>query len=244
MPAINKTVPNSLMLLIAVSMTLLGFKAVAQEAAESAPAGTELKLESDKAKLGYTVGAQIASELIQGNMFDEVELNALLAAIVDFGTGATPRMTIEDMQTTQQAFVLKRQQQFAALAAQNQAQGEAYLTESKAKPGVVATESGLLYEVLREGKGKQATAEDTVRVHYLGMFPDGTAFDSSYQGNAPVDFPVTQVIPGFSEGLLLMKEGAKYRLVVPAELGYGEIGQGGIGPNQVLVFEVELLSVL
>ncbi|MEM7357477.1 MAG: FKBP-type peptidyl-prolyl cis-trans isomerase [Pseudomonadota bacterium] len=240
----NTSLLTSLLGLWAAGSLIIGANVYAQEADSETKKGAAVSLETEKAKLGYTVGAQIAGELLQGDMFNEIELDALLAAISDFGTGATPKMSIEDMQAAQQAFVLKRQQEFAALAAQNQAQGESFLAESKAKPGVTATESGLLYEVLREGKGKQATAEDKVRVHYLGMFPDGTAFDSSYQGNAPVDFPVTQVIPGFSEGLQLMKEGGKYRFVMPAELGYGELGQGNIGPNQVLVFEVELLSVL
>ncbi|NND01056.1 MAG: FKBP-type peptidyl-prolyl cis-trans isomerase, partial [Gammaproteobacteria bacterium] len=158
--------------------------------------------------------------------------------------GAESRMSVEEMQQAQQAFQLRKQQEFADIAEKNKTDGEAFLAKSKAEEGVMTTDSGLQYQVVREGKGKQPTAEDTVKVHYIGTLIDGTPFDSSYQRNQPADFPVTGVIPGFSEGLQLMKEGGKYRLVIPAEMAYGENGPGSIGPNQVLIFEVELLEVL
>ncbi|MBT8114426.1 MAG: FKBP-type peptidyl-prolyl cis-trans isomerase, partial [Arenicella sp.] len=128
--------------------------------------------------------------------------------------------------------------------AQNKAKGEAYLVENKGKEGVIVTESGLQYQVLREGKGKSPTQEGSAKVHYRGTLIDGTAFDSSYERNEPATFPVAGLIPGFTEGLLLMKEGAKYRLVIPSDIAYGERASGPIGPNEVLVFEVELLEVL
>ena len=203
----------------------------------------EVNLDSDKAKLGYTIGAGIGRDLLQGGMAGEIDVEALIAAIRDSAGGGEPRLTVEQMQQAQQAFQLKRQQEFAALSAQNKTQSDTFMEKNKAEDGVKITESGLQYQVLREGQGKQPTAENTVKVHYSGTLIDGTTFDSSYQRNEPVDFPVTGVIPGFSEGLLLMKEGAKYRLVIPADQAYGEQGPATIGPNQTLIFEVELLEV-
>ena len=153
-------------------------------------------------------------------------------------------MTAEQMQQTQAAFQQKAQAKIAAVANENQAKGDEFLAANAKKDGVVTADSGLQYEVLREGKGKQPTAENTVKVHYAGSLIDGTEFDSSYKRGAPVDFPVTGVIPGFSEGLQLMKEGAKYRFTIPAAQAYGEQAPPSIGPNQVLVFDVELIEVL
>ena len=233
-----------------VAATYFGFGAANQSNTANAKGETKsksstskLSLESDKAKLGYTIGAGIGRDLLQGGMAEEIEVDALIAAIRDSASGVESRLTGEQMQQAQQAFQLKRQQEFATLSAQNKAQSEAYLEKNKAEDGVKLTESGLQYQVLREGQGKQPTAENTVKVHYSGTLIDGTTFDSSYQRNEPVDFPVTGVIPGFSEGLLLMKEGAKYRLVIPAAQAYGEQGPPTIGPNQTLIFEVELLEV-
>ena len=122
--------------------------------------------------------------------------------------------------------------------------GDTYLRENAAKPGVHTTESGLQYEVLREGTGRQPAPTDKVQVNYRGTLLDGTEFDSSYKRNAPIDFKLNQVIKGWTEGVGLMKEGAKYRFVIPPKLAYGQRGAGGaIGPDETLIFEVELLKV-
>ena len=212
--------------------------------AEGESKQTEVKLDNDKAKIGYIYGAQIGIGLLRDGMVEEVDLNAFYMAINDLATGLTPRMTDQEMQDAQQAFVLKRQQAMAVLASENQAKGDSYLASNKTKDGVATADSGLQYEVLREGKGVQATTSDVVKVHYAGTLINGTTFDSSYARNEPANFRVAGVIPGLSEGLQLMKEGAKYRFVIPAVLAYGEQGPGPIGSNQVLVFEVELLEVL
>jgi FKBP-type peptidyl-prolyl cis-trans isomerase len=214
-------------------------------------ASGDLNLDSEKAKLGYTIGASIGQDIARGGMIEEIDLDAFLAAIKDSATGAKPRLTPEQMQQAQQAFQLKRQQAAEVLAkeneakgAQNKVQGDAFLATNKVADGTITTDSGLQYQVVREGKGKQPTATDKVKVHYLGTLIDSTKFDSSYDRDQPADFPVSGVIPGFSEGLQLMKEGAKYRFVIPAELAYGLQAPPAIGPNQALIFEVELLQVL
>ncbi len=119
-----------------------------------------------------------------------------------------------------------------------------YLAKNKERKGVITTASGLQYEVLKEGAGERPTATDTVAVHYEGRLTDGTVFDSSYQRGEPAVFRLDQVIPGWTEGVQLMRPGAKYRFTIPPELGYGTEGAGGvIPPNAVLVFDVELLAV-
>ncbi len=122
--------------------------------------------------------------------------------------------------------------------------GKAFLAENATKPGVQQTASGLQYKVLKEGTGKSPKATDTVLVHYRGTLLDGTEFDSSYKRNQPISFPLNRVIPGWTEGLQLAKEGGKIELYIPSQLAYGSRGAGGaIGPDETLIFEVELLEV-
>ncbi|GAB4179210.1 MAG: hypothetical protein Fur0032_19830 [Terrimicrobiaceae bacterium] len=122
--------------------------------------------------------------------------------------------------------------------------GKAFLEENAKKPEVETTESGLQIQHLKVGEGKSPEATDVVRVHYRGTLLDGTEFDSSYSRNAPVEFPLNRVIPGWTEGLQLMKTGGKAKLFIPSDLAYGARGAGGaIGPNETLIFEVELLEV-
>jgi len=122
--------------------------------------------------------------------------------------------------------------------------GKAFLAENGKKPGVKTTASGLEYEVITEGKGKSPKATDTVKVNYRGTLIDGTEFDSSYKHGQPIEFPLNQVIPGWTEGVQLMKEGAKYRFYIPSNLAYGSRGAGGvIGPDETLIFDIELLKV-
>ena len=131
------------------------------------------------------------------------------------------------------------------MADPNSEKGEAFLKENSTKEGVKTTASGLQYKVLRDGKGKSPKATDTVEVHYKGTLLDGTEFDSSYKRGQTIEFPLNRVIPGWTEGVQLMKEGAKYQFTIPSALAYGERGTPGgpIPPNSTLIFEVELVSV-
>jgi FKBP-type peptidyl-prolyl cis-trans isomerase FkpA len=133
----------------------------------------------------------------------------------------------------------------AGTPAENKAAGEAFLAENAKKPNIKTTASGLQYEVLTEGQGKtKPTAESNVTVHYKGTNIDGKEFDSSYSRGEPTSFPLNGVISGWTEGVQLMTEGAKYRFFIPSNLAYGESGAGGaIAPNEALIFEVELLKI-
>ncbi len=125
------------------------------------------------------------------------------------------------------------------------ARGEKFLQENAAKEGVVTTASGLQYKIVREGEGRHPTASDTVVVHYRGTLIDGTEFDSSYKRGEPIEFPLNRVIAGWTEGVQLMQEGAEFRFFIPSKLAYGSRGAGRvIGPNEALIFDVELLEVV
>lgn len=205
---------------------------------------SSLDLSTDAAKLGYTFGAQIASDMKRQDMQDDISIDAMFAAFNDVFTDKEPRLSLDDMQAAQLAYQTKQQAKYQSIVDQNKAAGNAFLAENAKKSGVKTTDSGLQYEVLRKGKGAKPTPTDTIKVHYTGTLIDGTKFDSSYDRGAPADFGVSGVIPGFGEGLQLMKEGAKYRFTIPANIAYGEQGPASIGPNQALIFEVELIEVV
>ena len=127
----------------------------------------------------------------------------------------------------------------------NQKQGQAFLTENAKKSDIITTKSGLQYQVLQAGTGKSPKANSKVKVNYEGRLLDGTVFDSSIARNHPVEFQLSQVIQGWTEGVQTMKEGGKTRFFIPANLAYGDVGSGdAIGPNSVLIFDIELLQVL
>jgi len=132
----------------------------------------------------------------------------------------------------------------AGLPADNAKKATDFLEANKKKPGVVALPSGLQYKMLKQGAGKKPSATDTVTVHYEGTLINGTVFDSSVKRGQPLSFPLNRVIKGWTEGVQLMQEGGKIELYIPPDLGYGERGAGAaIGPNELLIFTVELLSV-
>jgi FKBP-type peptidyl-prolyl cis-trans isomerase FklB len=177
----------------------------------------------------------------------EIDTAALLAGVKDALEGKTPRLTDEQMQAEIKTFreerVAKQEAKQKAQAEKNKTDGEAFLAKNAKEEGVVVRESGLQYKVLQEGTGPMPKVDSVVTVHYRGTLIDGTEFDSSYKRNEPLVLPVGGVIPGWTEALQLMKEGSKWQLYIPAALAYGERGAPPvIGPNAVLVFEVELIS--
>ncbi|MFC6670837.1 FKBP-type peptidyl-prolyl cis-trans isomerase [Marinobacterium aestuariivivens] len=203
-------------------------------------------LDTEDKKLSYSLGLILGDKLKQD--IETLDVEAFSQGVETIYKGEEPQLDQEQVAQIMQAFQMKKmeeqRQQFAELAQANLDKGQAYQADNGKKDGVTTTESGLQYEVLEGGQGESPTAEDTVKVHYKGQLVDGTEFDSSYARGEPVSFPLNGVIPGWTEGLQLMKEGGKARLVIPADLAYGPGGMGNaIGPNETLVFEVELLEV-
>ncbi|HEY8936316.1 MAG TPA: FKBP-type peptidyl-prolyl cis-trans isomerase [Cyclobacteriaceae bacterium] len=199
----------------------------------------DIELSDTLKKVSYGLGTLMAGQLkSQGG--DELNLEALTAGIKDVYQNKTLKMDQQEAMTVVQSYM---QQAMEKKAAKAQAEGKAFLESNKAKEGVKVTASGLQYKVIKEGKGKTPTAADNVTVHYTGKLVDGTVFDSS-EGREPATFGVGQVIPGWTEALQLMKEGDKWTVFIPSELGYGERGAGGqIPPNAILIFDVELIKV-
>ena len=161
--------------------------------------------------------------------------------------GNDSALTQEQMQEVLMTYQKEQEEQFAkdmqTKATENKTAGTAFLAENAKKEGVKQTDSGLQYKVLKEGTGKSPKATDVVEVNYEGKLIDGTVFDSSYERGEPIEFPLNQVIAGWTEGLQLMKEGGKYEFYIPSDIAYGEAGNAGIEPNSTLIFTVELLKV-
>lgn len=205
----------------------------------------KIELKDDKAKESYSVGYQFGQNLKK--LETDLDAEVLSAAIRDALSGKESRLTDEEMRAAvaslQERTVAAMQASIKEKAQKNLAEGEKFLAENKTKEGVKTTDSGLQYKVLEEGEGPSPKAGDTVTVHYRGTLVDGTEFDSSYQRGEPATFPLTGVIPGWTEALQLMKKGSKWVLFIPSELAYGERGAGNrIPPNSTLIFEVEMIS--
>ena len=198
-------------------------------------------------KLSYALGIGIGSQLA-GMGAKELNIDDFAQAIKDVISGSELKVDNAEAQTLVQNFFQEQEakQQAAAVEAGKvaKAAGEAFLAENGKKDGVVTLPSGLQYQVLKEGDGKKPSATDQVVCHYEGTLIDGTVFDSSYKRNQPATFGLNQVIAGWTEGVQLMQEGAKYRFFIPYNLAYGERGAGAqIPPFAALVFDVELIEV-
>ncbi len=192
-------------------------------------------------KLSYAFGMVIGQNL-KGLGVSNLDSNDFAKAVNDTIAGATPALTPAEAQQMVTSF-LQKQQEAAGQAAREA--GEAFLAANAAKEGVTVLPSGLQYTVLQEGSGKRPKATDRVKCHYEGTLTDGTVFDSSYRRGEPAVFPLNGVIAGWTEGVQLMGEGAKYRFFIPYNLAYGERGAGEtIPPYSALVFDVELIEVL
>jgi len=205
------------------------------------------KLTNETQKLSYAFGLDLGAYF--KSLGEDFDLSLIQGGINDAYTGQKALMTPEEARATLQQFAVRQQEKHVALLAEtaetNKAAAKKFLTENKAKKGVVTTASGLQYKVLKEGKGSKPGSTDMVKVQYKGTLLDGTEFDSSYKRNAPVEFQVNQVIAGWSEALQLMNVGSTYELYLPPELAYGDQGSPPvIEPGSMLIFQVELLEVI
>ena len=192
-------------------------------------------------KISYALGLGIGQQLKSMNI-ENFDIKEFSRSIEDVMAGRDTDMTAREAQVMLSEYFQKKEKQQAE---ENIAKGKSYLEENGKRESVITTKSGLQYEVLTEGTGKSPKATDKVRCHYEGRLTDGSVFDSSYQRGEPADFGLNQVIAGWTEGVQVMKDGAKYRFHIPYLLGYGERGAGAsIPPYATLVFDVELIKVL
>jgi FKBP-type peptidyl-prolyl cis-trans isomerase FklB len=209
-------------------------------------AAEKMTLKTEKEKLSYTMGVEAGSNMKRQSV--DIDPDVLLQGLKDAFSGSALLMSEEEMLAVKNVFrkgmMTKQAEETKKLAEKNKKEGEVFLEENKKKEGVKTLPSGLQYKVITEGTGKSPKAADTATVNYRGTLVDGTEFDSSYKRGQPETFPINGVIPGWTEALQLMKEGAKWQIVIPSNLAYGEKGAGGIiGPNATLIFEVELISI-
>jgi FKBP-type peptidyl-prolyl cis-trans isomerase len=233
---------NKLTLIVLVFAALLC--ACKGGSGEAGAAGSPDALSGDDS---YAFGMILGSDLGQTGL--QFDYDGFMRGFKDSVEGNETRFSIDEaVVRAQSAFgnAMSRQNEELRQQYEDVRQQEmAFMADNSMKEGIVVTGSGLQYEVISEGTGPQPRAEDTVQVHYRGTLVDGTEFDSSYSRGEPTEFPLNQVIPGWTEGIQLMKVGSTYRFYIPSELAYGENGAGNmIPPYSSLIFEVELLSVV
>ena len=206
---------------------------------------TNVSLKSDVDSVSYAIGVSTGlgyKENLKTLPGAEANVDALIAGFVQAIKGDSTKMNMEEAREYMQKYFVEAS---AKEANKTKEEGEKFLADNKTKSGVITTESGLQYQVITEGTGAKPTAEDHVKVHYTGTLLDGTKFDSSIDRGEPAEFPVSQVIKGWTEGLQLMPVGTKYIFWIPSDLAYGDRGAGQmIKPNSTLKFEVELLEIV
>ena len=200
-------------------------------------------------KLSYALGHNIGHQLIGMGLQKSLNIEDFASGIADVLQDGTPKMNHEEVHEVLEHYFAELEERQQAEAAERgkaaKGEGEAFLAENKKRAGVVTTASGLQYEIVKEGTGRQPKASDTVCCHYEGTLIDGTVFDSSYRRGMPAEFGLRQVIAGWTEGVQLMKEGSIFKFYIPYNLAYGERGAGAdIPPYAALIFTVELINVL
>ncbi len=241
-------------------------KAAGTATAPSAPAASAITLDTKAKKVSYCIGLTMMRNFKAQAM--DVDGEVFLRGISDSVKGAKPLLAQEEISQTMMTFqqerralqqertakrnaelkkrramMAKQRKLAAANAPQAQAKGAAFLAANAKRPGVVTLPSGLQYQVVKKSAGRKPTTADTVVCHYRGSFINGKEFDSSYKRNKPAQFRVTGVIKGWTEALQLMAVGAKWKLFIPSELAYGKSGRGSIGPNEALLFDIELVGI-
>lgn len=200
-------------------------------------------------KLSYALGLGIGQQLAQMGAGSDLNVDDFAQSIKDVLAGNELKVSHREAQQLVQDYFAKKEEKMNAERTEKgkaaKAEGEKYLAENAKKDGVITLPSGLQYQVIKEGNGKKPSAKDSVKCHYEGFLIDGTVFDSSVQRGEPAVFGLQQVIAGWTEGLQLMQEGAKYRFFIPYRLAYGEGGAGQmIPPFATLIFDVELIEVV
>lgn len=205
-----------------------------------------MSFQNNKEKISYIIGRDMAANFKKQGL--EIDADFLLRGLKEALAGTQSKLSQDEVQDAmmelQQLMQSRQAGSHSRIAEINKQEGEAFLAENKNREGVVTLPSGLQYMVLQEGTGATPSKSDKVTTHYHGTLIDGTVFDSSYERGQPATFPVNGVISGWTEALTKMKEGAKWRLFLPANLAYGAQGAGDdIGPNATLIFDVELISV-
>lgn len=229
-----------------IAMACFGLFSV-QACSQSSEKGAPMELKTQKDKASYSIGVSIGKNLKDQKV--EIQTDILVKGLLDAYTGAKTQLTEKEMGDVltqfQQEIMAKAQEEAAKKGGENKSKGEKFLADNKNKPGVKTTPSGLQYTVISEGTGPKPTASSTVKVHYTGKLIDGTTFDSSVDRGEPIEFPLNGVIKGWTEGVQLMSKGSKYKFFIPSDLAYGDRGAGNaIGPNETLIFEVELLDIV
>ncbi len=219
-----------------------------KSAAENEITRADLKTEDDKVSysLGFSMGANLKK---RGEL--KINIDTFQQGVRDGFTDSNPllnqdemKRTLIEMKARKRANYMKKTGERKNQGEANRQRGTAFLERNKAKESIVTLESGLQYKILKKGTGASPKATDTVRCHYKGTTIDGKEFDSSYKRGKPATFALNRVIRGWTEGLQLMKKGGKWQFFIPSELAYGERGSGrNIGPNEALIFEVELLGI-
>lgn len=234
-------------MLLALAVSGVALAGCSNQKEEASSAQQEAALETTDQKISYGMGLVLGQRM--RNDLPDLKMDQFLQGFQHGNSGdeSQARLSQEEIQEALMAYQQQLQEQQASkveeLASKNKEAGEAFLAENAEKEGVQTTESGLQYEVIEEGEGDKPAAEDSVRVHYTGELISGEVFDSSRERGEPVTFKLEQVIPGWTEGLQLMPEGSRYKLYIPADLAYGPGGNQRIGPNETLIFDVELLEV-
>jgi FKBP-type peptidyl-prolyl cis-trans isomerase FklB len=222
-----------LRLIAMISVLFLVIQAHAQE---------NLVLKNQKEKMSYIIGMDIGNSLKKQGI--DIDTNILIKGVKDAFAGAKSILSEQEIRETMTAFQKETQAKRDEISKKSKKEGEVFLAENMKKDGIKTLPSGLQYKVIKAGDGKKPKLTDTVTAHYRGTLIDGTEFDSSYKRGKPANFLVSSVIPGWTEALQLMEEGAKWELFIPPNLAYGERGAGNmIGPNATLIFEIELISI-
>ena len=196
---------------------------------------------TEKQKLSYALGVFFAQSVSQQDI--NMDVKHFMAAVADVLNKNQPKLSVEEIQSIFATFQQQEQEKRTRQATANNQAGKEFLEQNKTKEGVVELDNGLQYKILRPGTGANPEPDSEVTVHYRGTLLNGNEFDSSYQRNQPATLVLNRVIAGWQQALPLMKTGAKWQLYIPPELGYGTLGQGAIGPDETLIFEVELIAV-